>query len=595
MFVGGVGSSEAAAEGLPIDEQCQLELALFLSLEEKERADRQAAATATAPEASPPAASATAASDRLEHVRMRNSPYAQAERACRAATAAAAAAASQAEAAVQQAGDAVTHQVASVHDTVHAVMDQVDAVLRSLPGFTAPIFPPTNADGHSSDSIQQEEAELAHAAEMVAGSGGSGGHGSDESDQEDFVASGDAIVPNQRLSANHGVSVASPEGGSAAAPAAARAHSFSSDDSSFDFADAPSDEGMPALPTDPFASLNPLAMDVPAPGSPPPPAEAAPSHLDMLDSGIEYVPEEESDSPFFAGNDSSFIEDPQAGSAAAAAAARSGHAHRTEEAVTNAVSPFDISWRDSHHAAMADTTAHPEVNADQHAPISYPQVDRSNLTHFPSEGSSSPIVYPQVVNPMPNPAGDGLGPTDWEGSESSGPPTPRTQLHNMALGEGLVGVHTPPTLDETAGNEAVSFSPLDPLAMFRLPRRDGMLTRQQPDELIEPTVHGNSFDGGPASFQVHEGTALSKVVGRVVESCWGSCLELLGDSICQAPICLPLIVLHQQKAFFVRLHCHYRHEAIVLLHKHFVQTWHPQTDWTGLMHCFAASVVLCAL
>lgn len=535
MFVGGVGSSEAAAEGLPIDEQCQLELALFLSLEEKEQADRQAAATATAPEAPPPSASAAAASDQFEHVRVRDGPYAQAERACRAATAAAAAAASQAEAAVQQAGDAVTHQVASVHDTVHAVMGQVDAVLRSLPGFTAPVFPPTPADGHSPDSIEQEEAELAQAAEMVAGSGGGGGHGSDGSDQEEFEPSGHAIVPNQRLSASYGVSVASPEGGSAAsapaaAPAAARTHSFSSDDSSFDFADAPSDEGMPALPTDPFASLNPLAMDVPAPGSPHPPAEAAPSHLDMLDSGIEYVPEEESDSPFFAGNDSSFIEDPQAGNAAAAA--RSGHAHRTEEAVATAVSLPDSTWRNSHHVAVADTTAQPEVNADQHAPISYPQVDRSNLTHFPSEGSSSPIVYPQVVNPIPNPAGDGLGPTDWEGSESSGPPSPRTQLHNMALGEGLVRVHTPLTLNEAAGNEAVSFSPLDPLAMFRLPRQDVMLTRQQPDEQIEPNVHGNSFDGGPASFQVHEGTALC------------------GDNVSYAAMLLPPVALHQHKAFF---------------------------------------------
>ncbi|DBA79311.1 TPA: hypothetical protein ACH3X2_007790 [Trebouxia sp. C0005] len=278
--VSSAGSSDAVAEGLPLDEQSELELALFLSLEEaRAQADRQAATAAVAP---PPPAASPSASDLAAGRQDR--PYEPATHARQSATAVAAAASSaanaaamQAEAAAQRAGDAVNAHVASAHDTVHAVMDRVDAVLSSLPGFSGPMLTRADtADTHNSDSIQQEEAELAWAAGQMASSGGSGGpigHVPSDLRQDIFMPSGFDNLPEWWRSANEDSTATSggnsPAGSVAASTpavataAAARMHSLTSDDSSFDFADAPHGvdmESMPAAPTDQFAALSLLDL-----------------------------------------------------------------------------------------------------------------------------------------------------------------------------------------------------------------------------------------------------------------------------------------------------------------------------------------------
>ncbi len=404
------GSSDAVAEGLPLDEQSQLELALFLSLEEaRVQADRQAA---TAAVASPPPAARPSASG--EASGRQDRPFRPVTRARQSATAmaaaassAAAAAAVQAEAAAQRAGDAVNAQVASAHDTVHAVMDRVDAVLRSLPGFNGPMLArPDAADIHDSDSIQQEEAELAWAARQLAsscGSAGPFGHVPDGLRQDVFMPSGYDNLPEWWRSANEGSSA--PSGGNSpaasvaastpavATAAAARMHSFTSDDSSFDFADAPhagNTDNMPAAPTDQFAALSLLDLESAVPG---PSAAASVSHMDMLESGIQYLPEEQSDSPFFDGNDS----------------------------------PFTVGRQTTGFASSGDHAV----------PISYPRIDGHNL----GSQTRSPIVYPQVAHPAPTPAEDASLTPAQGVHPSSGPPSPRTQMHNLALGGDMFHGH----------------------------------------------------------------------------------------------------------------------------------------------------------
>jgi len=537
------GSSGAVAEGLPLDEQSELELALFLSLEEaRAQADRQAATAAVA--SPPPAASPSASSEASGR---QDRPYGPARRARQSATAvvaaassAATAAAMQAEAAAQRAGDVVNAQVASAHDTVHAVMGQVDAMLRSLPGFNGPML--TRADAADThDSIQQEEAELAWAARQMASSGGSSGptgHVPDDLRQDICMPSGYDNLPEWWRSANE--DSRAPTGGDSpaasvaastpavATAAAARMHSFTSDDSSFDFADAlhaVNTDSMPAAPTDQFAALSLLDLDTAVPG---PSAEASVSHLDMLESGIQYLPEEQSDSPFFAGNDSPF--------------------------------------------AVGCQTAGFASSEDHAVPISYPRIDRSNLISSEEE-PSSPVVYPQVAHPAPTPAEDASLTPAQEVDQSSGPPSPRTQMHNLALGGdmfhghaswtaspavGLLGweaaprpgpvawgtfqggpfirslEHPEPTADVAAGSEdvlgpgppSVLVFP-DDLPVRCLPAVDtadseDMVQHEPPlvffrptDEPVrgppasehsEPSADANCSYEGPASIHVHQGT-----------------------------------------------------------------------------------------
>jgi len=552
------GSSDAVAEGLPLDEQSQLELALFLSLEEaRAQADRRAATAAVA--SPPPAASPSASSEASGR---QDRPYGPATRARQSATAMAAAASSaavaaavQAEAAAQRAGDAVNAQVASAHDTVHAVMDRVDAVLRSLPGFNGPLLSRADAaDTHDSDSIQQEEAELAWAARQMASSSGSGepiGLVPDDLRQDIFMPSGFDNLPEWFCSANEGSSA--PSGGDSQAasvaasnPAvatavAARMHSFTSDDSSFDFADAPhagNMDGMPAAPTDQFAALSLLDLDTDVPG---PSAVASVSHMDMLESGIQYLPEEQSDSPFFAGNDSPF--------------------------------------------AVGCQTAGFASSGDHAVPISYPRIDRPNQD-FSSEGPSSAIVYPQVARPAPTPA-EHASLTPVQGvDQSCGPPSPRTQMHNLALGgdmlhgnaswiadaEGWEAAPCPgpvvggtsqggpfigsleqaePTTDMAAGSEHVGehgpplvfFRPSDepmrrppapeqsvtdavehagsehvgehgpPLVFFRT--TDEPMRRQPASEQSETSGDANYSAEGPASIHVHQGIFCALVMSSI--------------------------------------------------------------------------------
>ena len=539
------GSSDAVAEGLPLDEQSQLELALFLSLEEaRAQADRQAATAAVA--SPPPAASPSASSEAASR---QDRPYGPAARArhnaaavAAAASSAAAAAAVQAEAAAQRAGDAVNAQVASAHETVHAVMDRVDAVLRSLPGFNGPLLSRADAaDTHDSDSIQQEEAELAWAARQMAssvGSGGAIGHVPDSLRQDIFMPSTFDNLPEWFCSANEGGSA--PSGGNSpaasvatsipavATAAAARMHSFTSDDSSFDFADAPHGvnmDGMPAAPTDQFAALSLLDLDtaVPSPSA---------NHMDILESGIQYLPEEQSDSPFFAGNDSTF--------------------------------------------AVGCQTAGVASSGDHAVLISYPHIDRPNLGSS-SEGPGSPIVYPQVAHPAPSPAEYASLTPARGGDQSCGPPSPRTQMHNLALGGDIFHGHASwtantegweaapypgpvtrgtsqggpsirsleqpePTADMAAGSEHVGqhgpalvfFRPSDePMQRQRAPEQpeptadvaagsehvlqhgprlvffrpsDEPMRRQPAPEQSEPSGDADCSYEGPASIHVHQGT-----------------------------------------------------------------------------------------
>ncbi|DBA78877.1 hypothetical protein WJX77_008617 [Trebouxia sp. C0004] len=503
--ISSAGSSDAVAEGLPLDEHSELELALFLSLEEaRAQADRQAATAAVAsplPAASP-VASAVAAG-------RQGRPYGPTTWAGQSATAVAAAASSaataaamQAEAAAQRAGDAVNAQLASAHDTVHAVMGQVDAVLRSLPHFNGPML--TRADSahtQNSDSIQQEEAELAWAAGQMASSGGSGGsigHVSDDLRQDVFMPSGYDNLPEWWRSANEDSSAPSSGDSPAASVAASipavataaatRMHSFTSDDSSFDFADAVhavNTNSMPAAPTDQFAALSLLDLESAVPG---PSAEASVSHLDMLESGIQYVPEEQSDSPFFAGNDS----------------------------------PFAVGCQTTGSASSGDHAV----------PISYSHINLSS----PSEESSSPVVYPQV-HPAPTPAEYASLTPAQEVGHSWIPPSPRTQMHNLALGgdmfhghaSGTASVaegweaaprpgtaasgtsqaapfisslqHPQPTADIAAGS--VDVLQHEPPLVFLRPT-DAPVRRQPAPEQSVPSADADCFYEGPASIHVHQ-------------------------------------------------------------------------------------------
>lgn len=506
--VSSAGSSSAVAEGLPLDEQSELELALFLSLEEaRAQADRQAA---TAAVASPSPAASPSASDAAAGRRDR--PYGPATRARQSATAvvaaassAAAAAVVQAEAAAQLAGHAVNAQVATAHDTVHAVMGHVDAVLRSLPVFNGPMLTRANAgDTHDSDSIRQEEAELAWAAGQVASSGGNGGptgHVPHDLRQDIFMPSGHDNLPEWWRSADEDSSA--PAGGNSpaasvaastpavATAATARMHSFTSDDSSFDFGDAPPGvdmDGMPAAPTDQFAALSLLDLDTAVPG---PSAVASVSHMDMLEPGVQYLPEEQSDSPFFAGNES----------------------------------PFAVGCQESDFA----------TSGDHAVPIRYPHIDRLNVK-CSSEAPSSPVVYPEVAHPAPTPA-EHASLTPAQGvDQASGPPSPRTQMHNLALGGDLFHGHASwiantegweaaphpgpvaggasqggpfigslenpkPTADMAAGSEdVVQHGP--PLLFFR--PSDEPVRRQPASEQSEPSAVAACSYEGPASIHVHQ-------------------------------------------------------------------------------------------
>jgi len=472
-------ADNSAVEGLTLDEESELELALFLSLEEKDRADRQAAAAAAAShsgtnasEAAAPAASAAAAVA---------AAVAQAETSAAGALAAATA---QVDAAAKLAGAAVNAQVTAVQSTVNDVMGQVEAVLKSLPGYTGPLVT-RQAEAQEWTSIQQEEAELRQAVNQVGANGGAAGEDVIPNvHDEDRAGAFDSLPDSRHLAMPHGEPV-SPNSlpselssaQAVATAAAARMHSFSSDDSSFDFTEAPSApqlRGIPALPTEQFAALSLLDADNALPGSSFPLAEASVSHLDMLDSTVEYLPEEESDSPFFASNESPFVIDSEKADPAAAGAA--GPSYVSEEAGAN-----DATWCRVFNTAVTAGVDSAAAVGDQHVPISYPQVDRSNLTSS-SEGPSSPIHYPSVERPTLNPAAEEFTPAGLV-HDPSDPPTPRTQMHNMALGSDLFNGHSFMTANEAGESEDV-------------------LSDVPPSEWHVPADEGV---GGPASIHVHPG------------------------------------------------------------------------------------------
>ena len=494
-MIGIAGSS--VVEGLPLDEKCELELALFLSLEDKDNSDRQAAAAAVTDAASAATDAAAAAT---------KAASAAATKAASAASAAAVQAGTAAAAAAAQVGAATPHAcvnvaVASAHSTVDAVRRQLDATLTSLLGFNRMA---AQGNAHSSNSIQQEEAEFAQSAssDLSSNSVGRSVPAASECLQENFHGRYDALSKTaaaaaqaQQPSTGSFSSSCSdtnrqldPVATAVAAAAFPRMHSFSSDNSSFDFTEAPTAPNlmeMPVAASSQFAALSLLHADNATPGPSHPQAEvqASVSCLDSLDSGIEYLPEEEADSPFFVGGDSPFVGNGPAAEAATAVAAGSNHVSGAEDvAADDALVPV-ASW-----GSVPVYTG--PISGDQNLPFLYPQVNRSNLS---CEGPSSPIHYPRVEHPTTHPAGQDSSTaraatnpfaTQFNAAKAvthpSEPATPRTQLHTAALGTDVFNGHSFMT-----GNED--------------PELEGTVSWS------EPAIESDAV--GPASIHVHQGTA----------------------------------------------------------------------------------------
>ena len=497
-MIGVAGSS--VVEGLPLDEKCELELALFLSLEDKDNADRQAAAAAVTDVASA-ATDAAAAATKAASAAATTAASAASAAAVQAGTAAAAAAAAQVGAATPPA--CVNVAVASAQSTVDAVRRQLDATLTSLLGFNRMA---AQGNAHSSNSIPQEEAEFAQSAssDLSSNSVGRSAPAASECLQENFHGRYDAFSKTAAAAAQ----AQQPSTGSfssscsdtnrqldpVAAAAFPRMHSFSSDNSSFDFTEAPTAPNlmeMPVAASGQFAALSLLHADNATPGPSHPQAEvqASVSCLDSLDSGIEYLPEEESDSPFFVGGDSPFVVNGPAAEAATAVAAGSSHVSGAEDVAADGTSVPVASW-----GSVPIYTG--PTSGDQNLPLLYPQVDRSNLS---CEGPSSPIHYPRVEHPTSNPAGQDSSTaraatnpfaTQFTAARAvtnpSEPATPRTQLHTAALGTDVFNGHSFMT-----GNED--------------PELEGTVSVAASRDWSEPAIESDAV--GPASIHVHQGTA----------------------------------------------------------------------------------------
>ena len=437
------GSPDGVVKGSPLDEQTQLELALFLSLQDQEQADAPATGTpsqasvsqaatsqwvasgqlsaaavaaaaaveadAAACEAADEAAAfeaqaqvaaleaeaaaiaaaaqaesaATTAAAQAESAAMAaaaeiesaaimaaaqaessaTAAAAQAESAAATAAAQAAAAATtvaaHVEAAARSVDAALNTQAASVRGTVLSFADQLEGWWGIRQGQQPPRgspadkgqagvqdnSPPPSTQGP--DSIQQEEAELAEAAEQVQ--------------------SNRAEEPR--------------------AAVLSRIHSVASDDSSFDWTEAPS----AAVPSAP-----------PAASAPPVDQFAALSLLDM-DSVVPDL--EEDDSPF------AVCEDVQGGM---------HHGSHDDEQVDDVGQEVPvIPW-----GAIAAEQA--LLDGTDEVPISYPQVHGSGFAS--SMGSESPIHYPQLHRPDPT------------SEDRCQPPSPKTQMHVTALGSDPFGI-----------------------------------------------------------------------------------------------------------------------------------------------------------
>ena len=205
-----------------------------------------------------------------------------------------------------------------------------------------------------------------------------------------------------------------------ATPMAVGVHSVSSDDSSFGSPVAPA----PALPIDQFAALSLLDFD-----------SVVPSFEDLdTPAGLDA-----DDSPF------DIHSEDQEG----AASSHTSISH-ADQAVTDAgqvvpVIPWDATNADQDVRHSAE-----EIQDD--AQVSYPRIDTSPLSAS-SEGSESPVHYPQVHRPRFQHPRIDFGqqvyqPSSPRNVDHAELPSPRTQMHLSALGSGAFSCQSSLSGDE---------------------------------------------------------------------------------------------------------------------------------------------------
>ena len=449
-----VGSAGEGVEGSPLDEQTQLELALFLSLQDQEQGDAPAAGTPSQAAMSQAATSQWVASGQLSAAAVAAAAAAesgtfayeaQAEAAALEAEAAPTAAAAHAESAATtaaaeiesaalaaaseiesgtvmaaaQAESAATAAATKVAARVEAAARSVDAALNtqaaSVRGTVLSFADQWEGWWRTRQGQQPPRGPLAARGQAEV-QGDSPAPSTQDSVQQEEAESDSVWQEEAELgeAAEQLLSNRAEEPRAAVLP---RIHSVSSDDSSFEWTVAP----------------NAVAASAPSAGSAPPVDQFA--ALSLLDVD-RLVPD-------LGGNDSPFAvcQDVQTGMPPA------GHADQQNVDV-----PV-IPWDENAHSQ----TLHGSTDA---VPISYPQVHGSGFASSTMR-SESPIHYPQVHRPIST-SGDRHQSTSL-GTHSPQPASPRTQMHVTALGSDLFGIDSIMTngADENGAHETGNAVPAE--------------------------------------------------------------------------------------------------------------------------------------
>ncbi|KAL3150332.1 hypothetical protein ABBQ32_000177 [Trebouxia sp. C0010 RCD-2024] len=421
------GSAHEPLEGMLLDEQTQLELALFLSLQDNQLPQAQpsaapleateealsesepesvklgsmdsdsdcdsedsdseaesaaiAAATHGVSAAARAEAAANAAVNHAESAA--TSAVAQAESAATAAAAQAESAATAAAAHATAAANTVAAHVEAAARSVDAALNQQAASVRGTAARLSNWLtlrprsqPQSNPPASSGQGMARPQSEVLSV------------HDSDSAQQEEAeLAEAAKQIHSDDQGSPHGLP---------------RRHSASSDDSSFDLTEPPA-AATPSVPVDQFAALSLLDFDSVMPQD----------HND-------------DDSPF----DVHSEDQDEAGSS---------HISHADGALTDAglavpVIPWDPTDSDEelHHDAHG---------VQDEAPVHYPQIHSPTFSASSSD-SESPVHYPQVHMPVSQhpDAGHSLQARQPASSETNlaESPSPRTQMHMTALGSGAV-------------------------------------------------------------------------------------------------------------------------------------------------------------
>lgn len=509
------GCGDETAEGTPLDEQTEMELALFVSLQNQEHVEAQAAAAEAETESAESVSeseseiSESEAESEAESADSEGteatSAAAHAESAAMAAAAeaesAAMAAAAEAEtaaiAAVTQAESAANAAVAQAELTANAAVAQAEAAATAAAAHATAAA--NTVAAHMEAAARSVDAALNHQAASVRGTvlsfadhldgwwlrrprphqrapqhGGQQHRGPQQSSlphrgpqQAEVQQRGPQEVGVQQRRPQPGSQAAhspapAPGGQAMTGSSGAAALSIAAsgpvhqEEEVAEVADSP--EQMPSAAADAIPTamrVHSVSSDDSSFGAPAAPAPAVPidqfAALSLLDFDSVVPNFEDLDGPPGLDADNSPF-DVHSEDQEGAASSHISISHADQATTGTGVVVPVIPW--------AATNADQDVrhNAEQvqdDAPVSYPRIDTSPFSAS-SLGSESPVHYPQVHRPTFHHPSTGYShqvhqPSSPRNLDQVEQPSPRTQMHLSALGSGAFSCHSSLSKDEAHG------------------------------------------------------------------------------------------------------------------------------------------------